>query len=271
MAPTNVVSEYSEDLMERKRQKTRRKAHQEQEFEALAFDHQARQQHTRPRRNGVKAFKALTEAQASYADAIDYSTFIFGLGPAGTGKTYVAACKACDHLKGWTGEGPPTRIILTRPAVEAAGEKLGFLPGELHEKFGPYMKPLMRILIDRLGPGYVDCAIKNERIQMIPLAFMRGETFDNALILADEMQNATREQFKMLLTRIGEGSRMVIDGDPGQSDIGETSGLSDAAYRLRNVRNVALVRFAKSDIVRHDIIQDVIEAYEHEPARDLQV
>lgn len=159
--------------MERKRQKVRRKVLTEYDFPPLAVNMNARPQETRPRKNGVKPFRPQTEAQAVYAEAIETSTYTFGIGPAGTGKTFVAACKACEHLTSdHTGK---TKVILTRPAIEAAGEKLGFLPGELHEKFGPYMKPLMRILIERLGEGFVSCAIKNERIQMVPLAFMRGE------------------------------------------------------------------------------------------------
>jgi phosphate starvation-inducible PhoH-like protein len=238
------------------RQKTRRKASQEHQFEAMAANQAA--QIIRPRKNGVKPFKSLTDKQADYADAIDFATYTFGLGPAGVGKTYVAACKACDHLKA----SDSTKVILTRPAVEAAGERLGFLPGDLAEKFGPHLKPLMRILVERLGDSYVETLIRYERLQMIPLAFMRGESFAESLIIADEMQNATPEQFKMLLTRIGEGSRMIIDGDPRQSDIGAASGLEDAVYKLRGIKNVAVVRFDKSDIVRHSIIQEVIEAYE---------
>lgn len=203
-----------------------------------------------------KPLKFLTAAQRDYAQAIKYGTYIFGIGPAGTGKTYVATTLAAQHFL----DGGD--IILTRPAVEAAGEELGFLPGDLAEKFGPYMKPVMRILIDQLGEGAVECAVKNGRIQSIPMAFMRGETFANAFILADEMQNATPAQFKMLLTRIGEDSRMVIDGDPAQTDIGEDSGLMDAVGRLKGLEGVEVVRFDKDDIVRHDIIQAVIERYE---------
>lgn len=210
----------------------------------------------KPRR--AAPLRLLTEAQEDYSDAIDRSIYTFGVGPAGTGKTYVAAAKACEHLL----EDNRHVVILTRPAVEAAGERLGFLPGGLADKFGPYMRPLMNIMIERLGAGFVDCAIKNGRIKMIPMAFMRGETFKHSLIIADEMQNATREQLKMLLTRIGEGSRMVIDGDPDQTDIGGESGLKDAVYRIGRLRRVGVVNFLKSDIVRHSIIQDVIEAYE---------
>lgn len=209
-------------------------------------------------RKGVRPFQPLTTAQDDYADAIDSSVFTFGLGPAGTGKTYVAACKACEHLLA----DSRNRVVLTRPAVEAAGESLGFLPGGLADKFGPYMKPLMAIFIERLGHGFVNCAVKNGRIVMLPMAFMRGETFRHSLILADEMQNATREQLKMLLTRLGEGSRMIIDGDPDQSDIGGDSGLDDAVYRLRHLHDVKIVQFTRRDIVRHSIIQHVIEAYE---------
>jgi phosphate starvation-inducible PhoH-like protein len=245
--------------MERKRQKPRRKASQEDHFEAAALDAQARQQ-PRPKKNGVKPFRPLTEAQADYSDAIDFATYTFGVGPAGTGKTYVAACKACDHLK----SSDQARVILTRPVIEAAGEKLGFLPGTLAEKFGPYLKPFMRILIDRLGESFVETLVRYERLQMIPLAFMRGESYADTLIIADEAQNMTPLMFKLLLTRIGEGSRMVIDGDPTQVDPGVQSGLEDAIYRLRlrNVKNVEVVRFTKADIVRHDIIQHVLEAYE---------
>jgi phosphate starvation-inducible PhoH-like protein len=232
-----------------------RREHVEQETPALAVQ---------PRRH-VPPFTPKTDRQARYAALIDSSTYTFCVGPAGTGKTFVAAAKACEHLT----RSPRTSVVLTRPAVEAAGEKLGFLPGELHEKFGPYMKPLLRLMIDRLGAGFVECAIKNERIRMIPMAFMRGETFDDALIIADEMQNATREQLKMLLTRLGAGSRMIIDGDPEQTDIGDASGLDDALYRLRHVEGVGIVHFERSDIVRHSIIQDVIDAYETHPLKDI--
>ena len=212
-----------------------------------------------------KPFVPLTDAQEDYASAIDRSVYTFGVGPAGTGKTYVAACKAAEHLR----RGDRSRVILTRPAIEAAGEKLGFLPGTLADKFGPYMKPLMNILLEQLGSGFVECAIKNGRIQMIPMAFMRGETFKNAFIIADEMQNATQEQLKMLLTRLGQGSKMVVDGDPAQTDIGNNSGLTDAVRRMQHINRVSVVRFAKTDIVRHDITQSVVEAYEDEPSGPL--
>lgn len=211
-----------------------------------------------PRYKKPAPFLPKTDAQAEYADSIESNTFTFGTGPAGTGKTYVAACKAAEHLMAHD----QNKVILTRPAVEAAGEKLGYLPGKLEDKFGPYMKPLMNILVERLGRNVVESAVRMGRIQMIPMAFMRGETFKHSLIIADEMQNATREQLKMLLTRIGEGSRMVIDGDPDQTDIGGESGLKDAVYRIGRLRRVGVVNFLKSDIVRHSIIQDVIEAYE---------
>lgn len=205
-----------------------------------------------------RPFHPMTDAQEDYAAAIDRSVFTFGIGPAGTGKTYVAACKAAEHLR----NGDRTRVILTRPAVEAAGERLGFLPGTLADKFGPYMKPLMNILIEQLGRGYVECAIKNGRIQSVPMAFMRGETFKDSFIIADEMQNATQEQLKMLLTRLGAGSKMVVDGDPAQTDIGSASGLTDAVRRLQFLSKVSVVRFQRSDIVRHDITQSIVEAYE---------
>lgn len=205
-----------------------------------------------------KPFHPLTDAQEDYASAIERSVFTFAIGPAGTGKTYVAACKAAEHLR----RGERSKVILTRPAIEAAGERLGFLPGTLADKFGPYMKPLMNILIEQLGNGFVECAIKNGRIQMVPMAFMRGETFKDAFIIADEMQNATQEQLKMLLTRLGQGSKMVVDGDPAQTDIGESSGLTDAVRRLQFVDKISVVRFNKSDIVRHDITQSIVEAYE---------
>lgn len=243
-----------EPRISRKRQRVADRRGQAAVIEA---DQEARAQQVKPKRQ-VKPFVPATDRQADYVEAVTYATFTFSTGPAGCGKTYVAACLAAEHLRA----APDTKVILTRPAVEAAGERLGFMPGGLDEKFGPYMRPLMRTLIERLGEGFVACAVKNERIVCLPMAFMRGETFTDALIIADEMQNATREQLKMLLTRIGEGSRMVIDGDPQQTDLGEESGLEDAIRRLSNVKGVSVVRFTRSDIVRHSIIQDVLEAYE---------
>ena len=221
-----------------------------------AFDHPTASQTPRERR--APHFQPITERQQDMVDAIAASTVVFAIGPAGTGKSFVAANVAASYLLA----DNRRRVLVTRPAVEAAGEKLGFLPGELEEKFDPYVRPVLKILEQRLGKGAVESMVKNGRITFMPLAFMRGETFDDCFVIADEAQNMTKEQMKMLLTRIGRGSVMVVDGDPMQSDIGSKSGLEDAVYRLRDVSGVSVVRFGRSDIVRHDIIQEILDAYE---------
>ncbi len=195
--------------------------------------------------------------QERYLKAMGSSTIVFGTGPAGVGKTYLATAFAADELLG----GHIDQIIVTRPAIEA-GESLGFLPGEIDEKFDPYLQPFKDVLYRRLGKSHTENLIKNGRIEATPLAYIRGRTFRNAIIILDEAQNTTPEQMKMFLTRIGENSTMIINGDLRQSDIKGPNGLADALNRLGDVDGIRVVEFERKDIVRHGIIQDIIEAYE---------
>jgi phosphate starvation-inducible PhoH-like protein len=202
---------------------------------------------------------ALTERQADYGDAIDESRITFGIGPAGTGKTYYAARLAAQALE----RREISKIYLTRPAVEA-GETLGFLPGELDEKYEPYLRPFKDALVDHFGQSHMDYLIKKKVIEPVPLGFLRGATIKNAWMLADEMQNATKSQMKMLLTRIGKDAKFVINGDPRQTDIApSSSGLEEAVRLLERHDEIRAVRFARSDVVRDDIVADILEAYDH--------
>ena len=205
-----------------------------------------------------RRIRALTEAQGHYSISIQKNTITFGVGPAGTGKTYVMTNLAVDALL----NKDIHKIIVTRPAQEADGEDFGFLPGELAEKYAPYLAPIQDVLNERLSPSYVNNLIKRGYIEAIPLAFMRGRSFENCWMLLDEAQNTTPAQMKMFLTRIGSGSKMIIDGDPNQKDIRGISGLDFAVQRLARHAEVGVVRFDRSDIVRHGIIQDIIEAFE---------
>lgn len=197
-----------------------------------------------------------TDNQRRYMNAIRSSKLVFGLGPAGTGKTYIAGALAAEFLEG----GRVEKIIVTRPAVEA-GESLGFLPGELEEKYEPYIAAFRDVLNERLGKTYVDYLLKTGRIEAQPFAYMRGRTFKNAMVILDEAQNATAEQMKLFLTRIGEGCTVVVDGDESQTDIGK-SGLLDAVARLSYIPSVKVVKFGNQDIVRSGLVQEVIEAYQ---------
>ncbi|PZR92083.1 MAG: phosphate starvation-inducible protein PhoH [Stutzerimonas stutzeri] len=200
----------------------------------------------------------LNDAQRRYDVAFETADIVFGVGPAGTGKTWFAAMRAAEALAA----GEIKRIIITRPAVEA-GESLGYLPGELDEKYEPYIRPLRDAFDEKFGPSHVDNMIKNGQIDVRPLAFLRGSTIKDAWLLADEMQNATKPQFKMLLSRIGEGAKFVINGDPRQTDLPPgTSGLMDAVNRLEPVTGVEVVKFYREDIVRSGLCQAVVEAYE---------
>lgn len=199
-----------------------------------------------------------TEAQGHYALAIDNKKLVFGLGPAGTGKTFVCTAMAAEALHNHEIE----RLILTRPAVEA-GEHLGFLPGELEEKFDPFMAPFREVLYQKLGRGPTDYMINHEIIETIPLAYMRGRTFRNAWVILDEAQNTTIEQMFMFLTRHGENCKMIVNGDESQSDLHlKCNGLTDAADRLQKYGNVGVVRFEKDDVVRSGLAREIIEAYE---------
>ncbi|TSA40746.1 MAG: PhoH family protein [Verrucomicrobiales bacterium] len=211
---------------------------------------------THERKPGVTA---KTVGQKKYVEAIRKHDITFGIGPAGTGKTYLAVAMALSALK----EGKVSRIILTRPAVEA-GEALGFLPGDLYEKIMPYLRPLHDALQDMLPPDEVQKHTERQTIEIAPLAYMRGRTLNNAFIILDEAQNSTTEQMLMFLTRLGHGSKAVITGDETQVDLPphKHSGLLEAHRVLGNVEGIAVVEFGKRDVVRHQLVQRIIAAYE---------
>lgn len=199
-----------------------------------------------------------TRTQLHYLQAMDRSDVVFGLGPAGTGKTYLAMAKALAEMK----SGQVQRIILTRPAVEA-GEALGFLPGDMNEKILPYLRPLYDALYDMVEPDEVEKMIERGQIEIAPLAFMRGRTLSRAFIILDEAQNTTQAQMFMFLTRLGQGSKYVITGDPSQVDLKDarSSGLREAAEALKGVDGISFVFFEGADVVRHRVVQRIIEAY----------
>lgn len=202
--------------------------------------------------------KARTRAQKKYLCGIKSHTLTFGIGPAGTGKSYCATALAAEVLA----SGRIERIILTRPAVEA-GEQLGHLPGDVDEKFSVYIDPFRDILIERLGKGAVEYHLRHGRIVAAPLAFMRGKTFgQDTFVILDEAQNTSVSQMKMFLTRIGEGGKIVVNGDIRQSDIRGRNGLEDATDRLRGVSGVCIHEFDRDDIVRSGLVRTVIERYE---------
>ena len=199
-----------------------------------------------------------TLGQRIYVDTIKHNFITFGVGPAGTGKTYLAVVLACAALRSREVE----KLILTRPAVEA-GEKLGFLPGDLQEKVDPYLRPLYDDLQDILGLDVFENLMLKGVIEVAPLAYMRGRTLENAFVILDEAQNTTDKQMKMFLTRLGFGSRMVVTGDPGQIDLprGVTSGLVEAAKILDGVKGIGIVRMEPMDVIRHDVVTRIVEAY----------
>src|SRR5262249_1380410 len=207
---------------------------------------------------------AKTVGQKKYLDAIRSHDITFGVGPAGTGKTYLAGAMALAALR----EGKVSRIILTRPAVEA-GEALGFLPGDLYEKITPYQRPLHDALHDMMPAEDIQKYTERGTIEIAPLAYMRGRTPNNAFIILDEAQNSTTEQMLMFLTRLGHGSKTVITGDETQIDLPahKNSGLLEAHRALRNVNGVAIVEFGKRDVVRHPLVQRIITAYEEHRGR----
>jgi phosphate starvation-inducible protein PhoH and related proteins len=206
-----------------------------------------------------KLITARSPTQTTYIQAIDRTDLVFGLGPAGTGKTYLAVAHAAQCLE----RGQVERIILSRPAVEA-GERLGFLPGDMREKVDPYLRPLYDALYDVLPPAKVERDLTAGVIEIAPLAFMRGRTLAHSFIILDEAQNTTAMQMKMFLTRIGEGSKMVITGDPSQIDLppGQKSGLEEAVALLADVRGIEVVRFNSGDVVRRDLVARIVEAYD---------
>ncbi len=205
----------------------------------------------------IKPIQAKNRSQDMFMAAIKIHTLIFGLGPAGTGKSYCTAAMAAKALI----SGDIDRIIFTRPAVEV-GNSMGFLPGKLDEKFDPYFSAFKSCLISNAGKGVIECALKNGNISVEPLAYMRGKTFDRCFVVLDEAQNCTADELKMFMTRIGENSTVVISGDLSQSDISRYSGLYDAISRIHNVKGVYVHEFEYSDIVRSDIVKDIIMCYD---------
>ncbi|MCI1951985.1 MAG: PhoH family protein [Clostridiales bacterium] len=206
-----------------------------------------------------KPVKPKTLGQKNYCTAIKSNTITLGVGPAGTGKTYLAVAMAVTAFRAQE----VNRIVLTRPAVEA-GEKLGFLPGDLQQKVDPYLRPLYDALFDMLGAETYQKYVERGNIEVAPLAYMRGRTLDDSFIILDEAQNTTREQMKMFLTRLGFGSKMVITGDVTQIDLpgGKHSGLKQVVHILKDVPDIAQVFFTGRDVVRHKLVQDIIKAYE---------
>ena len=211
---------------------------------------------THDRKPGVTA---KTVGQKKYLEAIRKHDITFGIGPAGTGKTYLAVAMALSALR----EGKTSRIILTRPAVEA-GEALGFLPGDLYEKITPYLRPLHDALQDMQPADEIQKSMERGSIEIAPLAYMRGRTLNNAFIILDEAQNSTTEQMLMFLTRLGHGSKAVITGDETQVDLPphKSSGLAEAHRALKNTEGIAIVEFSRRDVVRHPLVQRIISAYE---------
>ena len=211
-----------------------------------------------------KPIKAKTLGQKRYVDAIKKSTVTLGIGPAGTGKTYLAVAAAVAAFRA----GQVNRIILTRPAVEA-GERLGFLPGDLQSKVDPYLRPLYDALFDMLGTETYNKYLERGNIEVAPLAYMRGRTLDDSFIILDEAQNTSREQMKMFLTRLGFGSKIVITGDITQIDLPKdvVSGLREAMRVLKGVDDIAIMRLGEADVVRHALVQKIIKAYEVDEER----
>ena len=211
-----------------------------------------------------KPVKCKTVGQQNYVAAMRKNTITFGTGPAGTGKTYLAVSFAVASYKAKQVE----KIILTRPAVEA-GEKLGFLPGDLQTKVDPYLRPLYDALQELFGPETYAKLMEKGVIEVAPLAYMRGRTLSNAFVILDEAQNATREQMKMFLTRLGEGSKMVVTGDLTQTDLpdGKSSGLKHAVGVLRGVEDIAVVELTERDVVRHPLVMRIVRAYERDEQR----
>ena len=206
-----------------------------------------------------KPVKPKTLGQKKYIETIRNNTVTFGIGPAGTGKTYLAVAMAVTAFRA----KEINRIVLTRPAVEA-GEKLGFLPGDLQQKVDPYLRPLYDALFDMLGAENFQKHQERGDIEVAPLAYMRGRTLDDSFIILDEAQNTTPEQMKMFLTRLGFNSKMVVTGDVTQIDLpdGKRSGLKEAVRILKNIEDIGIVRFSEKDVVRHRLVQDIIKAYE---------
>jgi phosphate starvation-inducible PhoH-like protein len=222
----------------------------------IANDHH--HQHREPQRDQayVKNVQPKSEGQARLIEAIDRTPMVLALGPAGTGKTYLAIAKAVEYLRA----GKVGRIVLCRPAVDA-GENIGFLPGDMEEKLAPYLRPLYDALQDRMSAKQVKAMIAEGRIEIASVGFMRGRTLNNAFVVIDEAQNCTYVQLKMLLTRLGWNSKMIVTGDPGQSDLlPEMSGLAPVADRLESIKaDVGVVRLAQADVIRHPLVAKMLD------------
>ena len=208
--------------------------------------------HSRPNRLECKS-----EAQYNYLQLMQSKTLTIGDGPAGTGKTFVCTKWACEELA----DSRIRKIIVTRPAVEACGEKLGFLPGELLEKFAPWFEPFRRIMIAEFGQSHMENLMKRGRIEVAPMGHLRGLTFDNAIVILDEAQNTTPAQMKLFLTRIGENCRVVVNGDTDQKDIPGRSGLEDIIERLDGMEGVGRLQFTEDDVVRSGFVRDLLKRY----------
>jgi phosphate starvation-inducible PhoH-like protein len=208
--------------------------------------------------------RARTPAQDAYIRALRRDPLVFGTGPAGTGKTWLAVAHAVQLFE----RKEVDRIILSRPAVEA-GERLGFLPGDMREKVDPYLRPIYDALYDLMDPRIMQRALETGEIEIAPLAFMRGRTLANSVVILDEAQNTTSMQMKMFLTRLGENSRMIVTGDPTQVDLppGQTSGLAEATRLLKNVEGVGLIAFTAADVIRHELVARIVDAYDKAPRR----
>lgn len=222
-------------------------------------DETPRQQHAIDVVQLGKEIRPQTAGQVAYVDAIRSHELVFSVGPAGSGKTYLAVAMAVEALKHQT----IRKIVLVRPAVEA-GENLGYLPGDMHSKINPYLRPLLDAIYEMMGYDQVRRLVEQDVIEVAPLAYMRGRTLNEAFIILDEAQNTTVAQMKMFLTRMGQHSRIVATGDPTQVDLppNSVSGLRDAVRRLRHIRGVSVIELSTSDIVRHRLVQDIVDAYE---------
>jgi phosphate starvation-inducible protein PhoH and related proteins len=212
--------------------------------------------------------RARTAAQDAYIRALRRHALVFGVGPAGTGKTWLAVAYAVQLFE----RKEVDRIILSRPAVEA-GERLGFLPGDVREKVDPYLRPIYDALYDLMDARIVERAIETTEIEIAPLAFMRGRTLSNAVVILDEAQNTTAMQMKMFLTRLGENSRMIITGDPSQVDLpsGQISGLAEATRLLKNVEGIGIVSYTAADVIRHELVARIVEAYDKDTRKVARV
>lgn len=224
-----------------------------QQEEALLMEVAALPQKRKP----VQALKPKTINQEKFMNAIESHKLVFATGPAGTGKTYIAGAMAAEALI----KGEIERIVITRPVVEA-GENMGFLPGEIEEKYAPYLAPFLDVLNERLGKSQVEYMMKSGKIEAAPLAYMRGRTFKNAYVILDEAQNTTPTQMKLFLTRLGYDTKAIVSGDAMQKDIPGESGLVDAVERLRFIPSVKVIQFSTDDIVRSGLVQEIVEAYE---------